>query len=285
MPYLTESPPLSEHVFALLGNLIEERLGLHYDPVRREIVQDRLAPLVAEHNLGTFVDYYYLLKYDENNAAEWRRVQTALAVRETYFWREVDQIQLAARKLVPALQEQNPGCWIRIWHAACASGEEPYSMAIALHEAGCFDRGPIELIATDFDQESLRMAREAVYRERATRILPPELRQKYFREHINGTSRLSEKASYRVKFSYLNLVDRAAMALMQDFDIVFCRNVFIYFSDATVRTVADHFYRSLRSPGYLFLGAAESLLRVQTRFQLNEIAKCYVYCKNESGTE
>lgn len=280
MPYLTESLPLSANVFALLRDLILDRLGLHYEMEKMEIVQSRLAPLVAEKNLDSFIDYYFFLKYDENNLDEWLRVQTALAVRETYFWREFDQIRLVAQELIPAWQKERPGQLIRVWHAACASGEEPYSLAMALHENQCFDKGPIEIIGTDFDSESLRMAREAQYRERAFRSLPQELRQKYFSGHENGRAQLVERIRSAVKFSYLNLVDPDTMALMNDFDIIFCRNVFIYFNDATIARVSDQFFRALKNPGFLFLGAAESLLRINTRFQLTEMSRCFVYLKN-----
>lgn len=280
MPYLTETIPLPANVFAMLRDLIQERLGLHYDMEKLEIVQNRLAPLVAEKNMDSFVDYYYFLKYDPNNQDEWLRVQTALAVRETYFWREFDQIRLVAQELIPAWQRQRPGQLIRVWHAACASGEEPYSLAMALYENRCFDHGPIEIIGTDFDLESLRMAQEAQYRERAFRSLPQELRRKYFLTHENGRTQLVDFIRSAVQFSYLNLVDSASMALMNNFDIIFCRNVFIYFNDATISQVSNHFYRALNNPGYLFLGAAESLLRIHTQFQLTEMSNCFVYLKN-----
>lgn len=283
MPYLTESLPLSEQVFILLRDLIQERLGLYYGPEKREILQDRLAPLVTEQNLGSFLDYYFLLKYQEDRQNEWYRVQTALAVRETFFWREVDQVTLAARELVPALRRRFPLRPVRIWHAACATGEEPYSMAMALHESGGFLGGPVEIVASDFDQEALRMAREGLYRERSFRALPPGLRLKYFFSHFNGLSRLDDLIRSRVQFNYLNLVDQAGIAAMKNFDMIFCRNVFIYFNDSTIQQVANQFYQALRSPGYLFLGAAESLLRVRTRFHLVEIAGCFVYCKDDSN--
>lgn len=280
MPYLTESLPLPDHTFTLLRDLIHERLGLYYELNKRQILQDKLSPLVAEHNLDSFLDYYYLLRYDENSQQEWLRVQTALAVRETYFWREVDQIQLVARQLVPELLKQYPGRVVRIWHAACASGEEPYSMTMALNEAGCFTRGAIEILGTDFDQESLKMAQRATYRERSLRALPLNLRQKYFTGQENSTFQLSDEIRSAVKFAYLNLVYQAGMVYMKDFDIIFCRNVFIYFSESIIQTVADQFYQALRNPGYLFLGAAESLLRLRTRFELREMSNCFVYRKD-----
>ncbi|MFM8322798.1 MAG: CheR family methyltransferase [Chloroflexota bacterium] len=278
MAYLYESIPLTETVFTLLSRLLLERLGLSYGPEKRDLVQDRLAPLLAERGLTSFVDYYYLLKYDEHNSQEWLLVQTALAVRETYFWREVDQVLLAANQLVPELQSQAAGRPVRIWHAACASGEEPYSMAIALDQAGCFARGPIEIIGVDFDSHSLRLARQGCYGERAFRALPPDLRRRYFMPG-SGCSQLVDDIRSRVSFQYLNLAQWNGAVMPGSFDIIFCRNVFIYFDETTIQRVAQNFYQALRTPGYLFLGAAESLMRVSTAFELIERSKCFVYTR------
>ncbi len=280
MPYLTEALPLPDPVFQLLRDLIQERLGLHYDVSRKDVLQDRLAPLVAEQNLSSFMDYYYLLRYADDRHQEWRRVQSALAVRETYFWREFDPIRLAAEQIVPQLLQRFPGRPVRIWHAACSSGEEPYSMAMALEEAGGFAQGLVEVIGTDFDEEALAQARQGVFRERSFRVLPESLRQKYFSTHVNGTWKLADSIRQRVQFAYLNLVDFPALRAMPTCDVIFCRNAFIYFDHATVQKVANEFYRVLREPGYLFLGAAESLLRVQTPFELAEMSGCFVYCKS-----
>jgi chemotaxis protein methyltransferase CheR len=168
------------------------------------------------------------------------------------------------------MQKERPGEVIRIWHAACASGEEPYSMAIALTEACCYWQGPIEIIGTDFNQEALDVARASRYRARALRLLPQEWKENYFLPEENERMRLISGIGKRVRFEYLNLMDQAAMEGMGELDIIFCRNAFIYFSTTAIRQVAEGFYRHLRQPGYLFLAAAESLLRITTLFELVE---------------
>ncbi|BAJ65142.1 CheR family methyltransferase [Anaerolinea thermophila] len=278
---LGETITLPEDLFALLSELIRQHLGLEYPPDKRSILQDRLYPLLVEEGMDSFFDLYYLLKYNGGNETLWKRVQSALAVRETYFWREVDQILAAANYLIPALQAEAPGRTVRVWHAACASGEEPYSLAMALSENGAVDWERLEIIGTDFDETSLNIARRGVYGMRSFRVLPAHLREKYFTEVQSQHFQIHEKFLKKVQFKYLNLMDEAGMQGMQDFDFIFCRNVFIYFDIPSITRTAQHFYEALRNPGYLFLGAAESLLRIPTRFELRELHRAFVYVKQE----
>ncbi|WP_303774014.1 protein-glutamate O-methyltransferase CheR [Anaerolinea thermophila] len=280
---LGETITLPEDLFALLSELIRQRLGLEYTPEKRTILQDRLYPLLVEEGMDSFFDLYYLLKYNSGNEELWKRVQSALAVRETYFWREVDQILAAANHLIPALQAQSPGRVVRVWHAACASGEEPYSLAMAVRENGAVDWDRIEIIGTDFDETSLNVARRGVYGMRSFRVLPPHLREKYFTEVQSQHFQIHEDFLKKVQFRYLNLMDEAGMQSMQGFDLIFCRNVFIYFDVPSITRTAQCFYQALHNPGYLFLGAAESLLRISTRFELRELHRAFVYVKQEKG--
>src|SRR5215510_10649680 len=135
MPYRAESLGLSGSVTAILRDLIHERLGLMYEPHQFDQVADRLAPRVVARGLGSFMDYYYLLKYS-NDPAEWLEVMDALAVQETYFWREIDQLRAVVTGIVPQLVSALNGRPLRIWSIPCASGEEPLSIAMLLDEAG-----------------------------------------------------------------------------------------------------------------------------------------------------
>lgn len=280
---LGETISLPEDLFALLSELIRQRLGLEYTPDKRTILQDRLYPLLVEEGMDSFFDLYYLLKYNGGTENLWKRVQSALAVRETYFWREVDQILAAANHLIPALQAEAPTRVVRVWHAACASGEEPYSLAMALCENGAVDWERLEIVGTDFDETSLNMARRGVYGMRSFRVLPAHLREKYFTEVQSNHFQINEKLVKKVQFKYLNLLDDTGMQAMQGFDLIFCRNVFIYFDIPSITRTAQWFYDALRNPGYLFLGAAESLLRIPTRFELRELHRAFVYVKQEKG--
>src|SRR3982751_817213 len=161
-----DSLGLSSSALPLLRDLIHERLGLFYDATRFDTLADRLAPLVIDRGFDSFLDFYYLLKYDETAADEWHRVMDALSVAETYFWREIDQINAIAAVVVPDLMRQHPGRPVRIWSVPCASGEEPLTIAMVLDRAGLFERGPIEIHASDASQAVLEKASTGRYRER-----------------------------------------------------------------------------------------------------------------------
>lgn len=265
----------------LLASLIHERTGLLYAENRYDLLADKIRPLLG--NFGSLTDYYYFLKYDPDGGREWQRLQTALAVNESYFWREFDQIQGTAEEIVPRLQREHPGKPVRIWHAACATGEEPYSMAIALTQAGRFLHGPIEIIATDFNMDALAAARKGIYRQRSFRGLPPEIFNRYFTTTTNGQFQLDSGILARVDFRYANLLNPADVPGPGVFDIIFCRNAFIYFSETAIRQVIGQFHKVLTPSGYLFVAAAESLLRITTAFQLVEVGSAFGYQKQEPG--
>jgi chemotaxis protein methyltransferase CheR len=273
-------PFMNENALHLLVELILERTGLMYENSRVDLLIDRLTPLVIERGFDSFLDYYYLLKYDHQSEKEWRRLEAALAVNETYFWREFDQIQAAVDILIPQLQRSRPGVPVRIWHAGCATGEEPYSLAIALHMADRFSDGPIEISATDLNTEALARARAGIYRQRSFRTLPPSIRDSYFTELSKNELLLSDDIRAKVHFSHLNLMDQKMMALRQNYDIIFCRNVFIYLAPTAIKSVVTYFYHSLNSDGYLFVAAAESLLRFTTQFEFVEIGGVFAYRKS-----
>jgi chemotaxis protein methyltransferase CheR len=278
---MRDSDSSSHASLDILMELIHERTGIFYENGRRDLVADKLFPLMAERGSDSFLDYYYLLKYGSDADAEWRRVETALAVNETYFWREFGQIRTVVNVIVPELQKQYPRRPVRIWHAACATGEEPYTLAIALLEANRYAHGPIEIVGTDFNTEAIAQARAGMYRGRSFRSIPSEILERYFVPGERGKYQLNDQVRALVEFSYLNLKNEDAMQKMRDFDVIFCRNVFIYFSYSAIQHVIDLLYQSLRSPGFVFVAAAESLLRVNTELQLVEIEGAFAYKKGE----
>lgn len=153
-------------------------------------------------------------------------------------------------------------------------------MAIALAEAGRFLHGPVEIIATDMSQNALNAARAGSYRSRSFRALPPDLKERYFRPDGDGCLRLVDSIRSRVRFERLNLVDPVTIRKMQGLDIIFCRNVFIYFSQSTIKVVAQSLYNCLNSPGYLFVAAVESLLRSNLQFDFVEVGSAFGYLKS-----
>jgi chemotaxis protein methyltransferase CheR len=271
---------LPEGTTSLIQALINERTGMHFDNGKRDILLDKLSPLVIERGFGSFLDYYYLLKYDPAAPVEWQNVMNALSVQETYLWREIDQIRALVQTLVPEWHARNTNATLRIWSAACATGEEPLTIAIALNEAGWFERASIEIVATDASSKAIDRAVQGVYRARAFRNLPTHLRDRYF-EPDGSNWRVRSDIHARVKWGLANLIEEDQISPLAAADFIFCRNVFIYFSESAITRVVRSFARHMRPPGYLFVGAAESLIRLTTDFTLTEIDDAFVYVKRE----
>ena len=271
---------LPEGTSALIRTLINERTGMFFDNGKSDLLIDKLSPLVIERGFGSYLDYYYLLKYDPSARVEWQNVMNALSVQETYFWREIDQVRTLVQTLLPQAHARNTKATLRIWSAACATGEEPITIAIALSEAGWFDKASIEIVATDASTKAIDRASQGVYRERAFRNLPAHLRDRYFER--NGSDwRVRSDIHSRIKWGIANLIDEDEISQSASADFIFCRNVFIYFSESSIGRVVRSFSRFIRPPGYLFVGAAESLLRLTTDFTLTEIDDAFVYVKRQ----
>jgi chemotaxis protein methyltransferase CheR len=157
--------------------LAHVRTGLFCDNVRSDSFSERLGPLVVERGFRSFMDLYYLLKYDESAArATWRDVMDALSVQETYFWREFDQIRAIVCHVVPEMVRRHGV--VRIWSVPCATGEEPLTIAMALNEAGWFDRAAIEIYASDGSPVAVAKARAGRYPDAIDAGAPPSLREK-----------------------------------------------------------------------------------------------------------
>jgi chemotaxis protein methyltransferase CheR len=268
--------PVQAGVTKVLRDLIHERTGVFFEADRFDTMLEKLEPAAMERGCQSYLDYYYILKYDEGAATEWRRVMDAFSVQETYFWREVDQIRTLVDRVVPEWFKRST-LPLRIWSAACATGEEPYSIAIALCEAG-WGNHPIEIFASDASEGALAKARAGVYRERSFRALPGALREKYFQskgEH----SVLRPDILSRVTFQWANLVSLGEFPPVPSVNVIFCRNVFIYFSADSIKQVIQSFAGKVPGGGHLFVGASESLLKLTHDFELQELGQAFVYLR------
>jgi chemotaxis protein methyltransferase CheR len=276
-----DSLGLPHAALALLRDLVHERTGLYYDDTRIGQMADRLAPRVANRGFDTFLDYYYFLRYDDASGDEWPSVMDALSVRETYFWREMDQLKAIADIIVPSLA-QSLGRPVRVWSVPSATGEEPLTLAMLLDQRGALDLVQIE--GSDASPAALAAAASGLYRERAFRSLPPPLRTRYFR--ADGTRwRIDPGLAARVTWSRVNLLDTAEVERRARAHVILCRNVFIYFSEGAIKRVVDTFARSMLTPGYLCVGTAESLLRLTDDFDLEQVGGAFMYVKRSSGKD
>ena len=278
MQFYADTLSLNPSVFTILRDLIHERTGLFYEDSKRDILANKLSPRVIERGFDSFLDYYYLLKYDPAAADEWNHVLDALSVQETYFWREIDAIQALVHVVVPQWHAAHRGEPLRIWSAACATGEEPLTIAMALEQAGWFDRAPIEIYASDASHAALALARRGIYRQRSFRTLPPALHAAYFTE-VAGGWQVAPELHARVRWATANITAPAEVAALATAPIIFCRNVFLYFSPDAIRRTVHTFGERMAAPGYLFVGVSESLLRITDMFELREIGGAFVYVK------
>lgn len=280
MPAADNVFPLSvpEGVPVLLRDLIHERTGLYFEPDRFDTLLDKLRDRALHHGCQSYLDYYYILRYGAGPPDEWLRVMDAFSVQETYFWRELSQIRTLTHTLVPRWFKSH-SLPLRIWSAACASGEEPYSIAMALIEAG-FGSAQIEIQASDASEAALEKARRAVYRERSFRALPPELRSRYFTPVSDGW-KLSPEVTRRVTFRRANIVVADEIADLARAPVIFCRNVFIYFSAEAIRRTLSSFAEHMPDGGHLLVGASESLLKLTQEFELHEINDAFAYVRRQ----
>lgn len=293
----------SDSVVALLRDLIEERMGINYDVGGSEMLSEKLFSCAVDQGFDSLLDYYYFLKYDGSPDA-WKQVMDSLTVPETYFWREMDQIRTVVDVLVPQYFSASHKQPLRIWSAACASGEEPLSIAMALNEKGWFYRVPIEIYASDVSYKSLEKAKMGLYGPRSFRNLPLSLQEKYFSHNEPDSSessflddnskkchffetrpnntvwKVSGELHRRIQWHQANLMDESKIQLLAGSSIIFCRNVFIYFSQKSIRRTLDIFAEYMPSPGYLCVAASESLVTLTTKFSLEEIGGSFIYVKS-----
>ena len=274
----------SESAFVLLRDLIAQRAGVFFGDDKRDLLADKLADLLAERGTTSYLDYYYLLRYDTDAQRHWNALLDRLSVPETYFWRQPDQILALSQVVAPRHFERHPRSPLRIWSAACCTGEEPVSIAIALAEVGLLYHRPIEIVASDASEAMVDRARRGRFGARSFRSLPADLRDRYFRP-IGTEWQVDERLHSQIRWTTANLVDRGEVMPLARADAIFCRNVFIYFSDETIAKVVHWFAGGLADDGVLFLGASESLTRLGTDFELAEVGGAFAYVKSAAATE
>jgi chemotaxis protein methyltransferase CheR len=253
--------------FKLLTDLIQERFGLTLQGVRQEIFASRLQPRLRELHLDSPRDYYEYLRYHPDRDAEFGRLPAMVTNNETYFFREPHQFDLLIKHVLPERRTALRTRPLRILSAGCSSGEEPYSLAITLHDAGLPLSGVAwEIDACDLNPDRIARAREGIYEETSLRACDPDVRRRYFTEEGR---RFHVRPRYRsgVRFFQANLLAPNGQLGWAVYDAIFCRNLLIYFGETAFDNVINLFARCLVPGGYLFLGHSESLIDRTTAFE------------------
>lgn len=275
---------LSEEEFRLLRDFIHERLGLYFDDGQRASLRSRLVGRLASLDLLSFEDYYHYLRFGPERADELQRMVTHLTNNETYFYREMPQLQVFADQILKGLKERKNKTGdrsLRILSAGCSTGEEAHTLAMIIYDSGQFFwNWDVQVIGMDVDQVALEKARKAVYYHNSFRTMSPTLSERHFITQ-GGGSQVKEAIRRMVRLRSGNIVEPASYDGLNPVDVIFCRNVLIYFSDAMILRVVRIFHEILGPGGYLCLGHAESLSRITDLFTPIRFQGAMVYQAGE----
>ena len=255
---------LTEESFRELRDIIREAFGIFYDDGKQYLLQSRLQTRLAKRGFASFEDYARFLKYGEGRAEEFHELASTLTNNETYFFREPAQLKSLVSAMFPPTGAMLPS--LRVWSAACSTGEEPYSLAMTLLETGRIMESAISILASDISPRVLEICDKGYYRALSFRATQPDMIQKYFSPAGDGFL-ISDRVKRLVKFFRLNLMDEGAIAGVGKMDAIFCRNVLIYYDKPTQKRVVEAFFHALRPGGYLFLGHAESLFHLTDLYE------------------
>ncbi|MCB4204582.1 protein-glutamate O-methyltransferase CheR [Deferribacterales bacterium Es71-Z0220] len=268
---------LKDDEFAELSDIIYKHSGITFSATKKYLLENRLSRRIQELNFNSFKDYIYYLKYDIKKMQEMITLLNLVTINETYFLRERPQMDYLVNKVIPELISNGKRS-IKIWSAASSTGEEPYSIAILLKESGLLGKIRVDIFASDINTEVLETAKKGEYRTVSFRGVPPAIINKYF-EKDGFIYKLSPEIKSMVTFFKANLVERMASSRVGTADVIFCRNVLIYFDIPAKQKVMEMFYSTLAPNGFLFLGHSETLNKITDKFKMLNFGGGIVYIK------
>ncbi len=260
---------LTDSEFQSISDLIYKLAGIKLADGKKDLVYRRLAGRVNALGLGSFGEYYDFLLRD--NADELQGFCDSLTTNFTSFFREQHHFDFLQRSFLPDLEANagRLGNRLRIWSAGCSSGEEPYSIAITLRDHfRSIDRWDTRILATDLDTQVIETCRAGIYNDERLEKVPSAAQKRWFSPNPGkpGSFRVKSSLQSLITFKQLNLM--SPWPMKGPFDIIFCRNVIIYFDKQTQARLVDRFADLLADGGYLIIGHSESLLNVSDRFEL-----------------
>ncbi len=274
---------ITHEEFIQLRDFIYEQSGIFINENRKYLVENRLSNRIKELNLKSYSEYYNFLRFDVSKRTELNRLFEVVTTNETSYYRNPPQLRVFQEKILAQTIEECRKIGrkrLRIWSAGCSTGEEPYTIAIILHEVlkqeiGLWD---IKITATDLSEAVLEAAAKGIYSEYTLRTTPKEIVSKYFDAKEN-TFVIKPELKKLVSFSQVNLNDKMQLSRIEKSHIIFCRNVIIYFDDDMKKRVINAFYDNLVDKGSLLIGHSESLHNISRAFVPEHYTGIIVYRK------
>ncbi len=272
---------INKEEFCRFQEYFYRKTGIQFEESKRYFVDKRLVERIEATDSGTFRNYFMMLRF-EASGDELQTLTNLMTVNETYFFREEYQFKCLVTSILGEITRKKADSQpIRIWSMPSSSGEEPYSIAIYLleHWSG-ISQWDVEIISSDIDTAILKRARQGLYSARSVQHLPATILAKYFKEQGDGYQ-VSDDLRQSVEFTRVNLMNPADVRAYRGFDVIFCRNLLIYFDDLSRRQAADTFFDALNPGGFLCLGHSESMSRISSLFQVRKFPESIVYQRSK----
>jgi len=277
-------PKISEADYVKFCDYFYRQTGISFGGGKQYYVDKRLIDRIQKTGSENFDRYFASLKRSDA-APEFEKLTSLLTVNETYFFREDHQFECMVLHMLPEIvARRRKGERLRIWSMPCSTGEEPYSIAIFLLEKwSSVDDFDIEIIGSDIDTGALAAARAGIYEKRALHRLPKSLVQRYFSTLADDRFRLADSLRDSVRFTQVNCMDAMAMRAFANIDIIFCRNMLIYFDDQSRLSTVQNFYDCMAPGGFICLGHSESMSRISSIFAPRHFPQAMVHQKPLGG--
>lgn len=261
---------LRDREFDIFSAFIYDEVGIKLPHSKKTMLEARLQKRLKAHNMQTFEEYARYLFSPEGRANELIQMINVVTTNKTDFFREPAHFDYLTRTALPALSGiRGDTARIRLWSAGCSTGEEPYTLMMVLSEYKEENPGfNFSLIASDIDTSVIEKAKSGIYSEDRVDTITLKLKKKYLlrsKDHSKGLVRVVPQLRNQIQFRRINFMDES-FGMKEPLDIIFCRNVIIYFDKTTQEKLMQKFYRNLSDGGYLFLGHSETLNGLDTRF-------------------
>ncbi|MBV6470473.1 protein-glutamate O-methyltransferase CheR [Nitrospirales bacterium NOB] len=272
-------PKLCLDTFRQLRDLIYEQTGIHFQDNKTYLLENRLLPRLKACRCHSFEDYLNFLRFDAYRDHEFTELYTVITTNETYFYRDEAQLETFMKAMIPEVMKTNAASkQIRIWSAACSTGDEPYTLALLLRDYPLLTGWTIDILATDISENVLEVGRKASYSSHSLRKVPPLILEKYFTGPREEKT-LNPSVKHLVRFMNVNLYDRPRLKLIRGMDMVFCRNCLIYFDERAKAQIVSDLRDALRPKGYLVIGFSESLSDKNGMFKAVHAGRSVIYEK------
>ena len=275
---------VSQDDFLKFQEYFYRKTGIRFEDTKRYFVDKRLVERMGHTGSANFREYFSKLRF-EADGTELQALVNLMTVNATYFFREDYQFDCLVNSILPEIvarkKNRSP---IRIWALPSSSGEEAYTIAMCLIERWPgIDSHDVEIISSDIDTNILTQARAGLYSARSTMHVPESYLRKYFKKTAAGFQ-IDDTLRNAVEFTRVNLQDPADVKPYRNFDVIFCRNLLIYFDDVSRKQAAETFYDALQPGGFILLGHSESMSRISSLFRVRKFEDAIVYQRPGAGT-